>query len=116
MVAFVFSNSLPALQADVFRFLALYVLPLWIYVRLQAETLKRMHGPWKLVALAPGLLMSAVVYVLTFEAVIALVVQRRPGEDLFVIYVLTGAACSAFLCAMLVGRKLARPPRSPARD
>lgn len=106
MSALLLAKGLLALQTEAFRFVVLFVLPIACYARLQSETFKRLEGLWKLCAMAPALLLGAVVYVLASDAIIALVLHHEPAERLFIVYLFTGAACSGFLCALLAGRRL----------
>jgi len=106
MSALLLAKALLALQTEAFRFVLLFVLPIACYARLQTETFKRVQGLWKLLAMAPALLLGAVVYLLAFDAFIALVLHHDPAEDLFRVYLFTGAGCFGFLFAMLGASRL----------
>ncbi len=111
MPTLIVASLLAAPGAELLHLLAFFVLPLAGFGALEVRALKRLGGAWKLLAFAPAVLVSAVVYLLAADVLIWLLLGREPQRDLSVAFLLSVAAGSAVIGLLLAATR----PGPPAR-
>ncbi len=109
MPTLIVANLLIAPGAGLLHLLVFFGLPLAGFGALEARALKRLDGTWKLLALAPAVLVGAVVYLLVADALISFLLGREPQEGLISAFLFAAAAGAAIVALLLAGHRL-RPP------
>ncbi len=101
MPTLIVANLLTAPGAGLLHFLAFFVLPLAGFGALEARALKRLPGVGKLLALAPAVLVGAIVYLLAADVLNWLLLGRPPQDDLSTAFLFAAAAGAAIVGVLL---------------